>query len=339
MNSADLVSDPAELTVLYRGPLSSCNYGCGYCPFAKRVETPEERAADAAALARLMDWVANVGERRIVRVFFTPWGEALHHARYRQAIVELSRMPHVRQVAVQTNLAGSVAWLARADVAAVAIWATYHPSQVRRERFLARSAAVQDLGVAHSVGVVGARNAIEEIAAMRAQLPPEIPMWVNAFSMRGGAVDPGYYTAADIARLHAVDPLFEVGLAPLVTAGRSCRTGESVISVDGAGGVRRCHFDHRVLGNLWRDELDSILAARPCRRPTCDCHIGYVHLSDLRAERVYGEGLLARIPLASQRAPEQAQLLLARARLLQSPAAPSGVTTAELSAEAPAHRH
>ena len=25
-----------NLSILYRGPLSSCNYACGYCPFAKR---------------------------------------------------------------------------------------------------------------------------------------------------------------------------------------------------------------------------------------------------------------------------------------------------------------
>ena len=27
------------LSLMYRGPLASCNYGCGYCPFAKHHET------------------------------------------------------------------------------------------------------------------------------------------------------------------------------------------------------------------------------------------------------------------------------------------------------------
>jgi hypothetical protein len=39
-----------KLSILYRGPLSSCNYGCDYCPFAKRVETSAEREADRRAL-------------------------------------------------------------------------------------------------------------------------------------------------------------------------------------------------------------------------------------------------------------------------------------------------
>ena len=36
--------------VLYRGPLSSCNYGCVYCPFAKKNEAYAELAGDRAAL-------------------------------------------------------------------------------------------------------------------------------------------------------------------------------------------------------------------------------------------------------------------------------------------------
>ena len=43
------------LNILYRGPLSSCNYGCEYCPFAKHVETAAELAEDRRDLERLMD--------------------------------------------------------------------------------------------------------------------------------------------------------------------------------------------------------------------------------------------------------------------------------------------
>src|SRR5439155_13329710 len=46
------------LSLLYRGPLSSCNYDCGYCPFAKRRETAAELARDRTALGRFVDWVA-----------------------------------------------------------------------------------------------------------------------------------------------------------------------------------------------------------------------------------------------------------------------------------------
>ena len=64
------------LSILYRGPLASCNYGCGYCPFAKRHDTREALARDYAALARFIDWIeARPADR--FKVLFTPWGEAL----------------------------------------------------------------------------------------------------------------------------------------------------------------------------------------------------------------------------------------------------------------------
>ena len=46
-----------ELSILYRGPLASCDYDCGYCPFAKRRDSPETLRADRAALERFVAWV------------------------------------------------------------------------------------------------------------------------------------------------------------------------------------------------------------------------------------------------------------------------------------------
>ena len=45
-----------DLHLNFRGPLSSCNYDCDYCPFAKHVSSREELAADRLALARFVDW-------------------------------------------------------------------------------------------------------------------------------------------------------------------------------------------------------------------------------------------------------------------------------------------
>ena len=43
-----------NLTILYRGPLSSCNYSCNYCPFAKTKNTKAELAADTEKLNRFV---------------------------------------------------------------------------------------------------------------------------------------------------------------------------------------------------------------------------------------------------------------------------------------------
>lgn len=285
-----------HLTVLYRGLLGSCNYGCGYCPFAKHTETAEEHAADAAALTRFVDWAT--AQPFKLSVFFTPWGEALVRARYQAAVVRLSEMRHVRQVAIQTNLSGKLGFLAEASREKVGLWCTYHPGEVSRERFLARCAELDALGVRYSVGVVGKKSHFDEIAALRSALPPQVYLWVNAFS-QGPRKLAAYYSAEDLAFLQSIDPLFEVNTRHYPTRGMACRTGETVISVDGDGTVHRCHFVPRKLGNIYQTDVRELLAPRPCPRPTCECHIGYVHLPELEAEQVYGAGLLARIPEGS----------------------------------------
>lgn len=283
-----------HLSILYRGPLASCNYGCTYCPFAKRAETPAERDADSAALERFSSWVHQAPLD--LSVLFTPWGEALHQNRYRAAMVAFSHLSHVRRVAAQTNLAGNPSWLSEANLERVALWTTYHPSEISQQRFLHRCSQLDDLGVRYSVGIVGAPWLVDEAEALRRALPAEVPMWVNAYSVDGGSVRPGTYDTDTISRYRAVDPLFEVGLLHLRTRGRACGAGHSAISVDGAGAVRRCHLTREVLGNLYAQPLDDLLAPRTCPRGSCPCHIGYVHLTELDAPSVYGEGLLERIP-------------------------------------------
>lgn len=281
------------ISVLYRGPLSSCNYGCPYCPFAKRTETPAEHEADAAALARFEDWVA--AQSCMVSVFFTPWGEALIWPRYQQTLTRLSRLPNTRQLAIQTNLSGRLTWLAGVDTTKIGLWATYHPGEVTRERFLAKCARLDALGVRYSVGVVGKKSHFPDIELMRQALPAHVYLWVNAYSY-GPRKRQGYYSPTDLAFLNDIDPLFEVNTRHYPTRGRECAAGETVISVDGDGTAYRCHFVSRPIGNIYAQPLAEILGPRPCTRHSCECHIGYVHLPELHAQDVYGAGLLARIP-------------------------------------------
>lgn len=72
--------------------------------------------------------------------------------------------------------------------------------------------------------------------------------------------------------------------------------GESVISVDGEGTVRRCHFVKAELGNLYDGSYRRALGPRACPLAVCDCHIGYVHLESLPLYDVFAGGVLERIP-------------------------------------------
>lgn len=280
-----------DLSILYRGPLSSCNYGCDYCPFAKHSETAEEHARDAAALERFVGWVGARPPADRIGVLFTPWGEALIRRRYQRALAALSQMPAVVKVAIQTNLSCRLDWVEQCDKSRLALWATYHPTQVERGRFLAKCQELVQRGVRFSVGVVGLKEHAEEIAALRAALPPQIYLWINAYKRVAG-----YYAPEELANFTAIDPLFPLNTRYHPSQGRSCRAGSSVISVDGDGTMRRCHFIKTPIGNLYDPNFAAALAERPCTNATCGCHIGYVHMDELGLYRVFGSGVLERIP-------------------------------------------
>ncbi|WP_329043407.1 STM4011 family radical SAM protein [Streptomyces sp. NBC_00178] len=287
-----------DLTILYRGPLASCDYDCPYCPFAKRRDSGERLRADRAALERFTAWAAEQSGDRL-SVLFTPWGEALVRSWYRRALVELSRLPHIARVAVQTNLSGRTAWLAEAERDKVALWCTYHPGQTPYERFLGRCRELTALGVRHSVGIVGLREHLAEARRLRAALPSEVYLWVNA-------AEGHTYTDEEAADWTALDPLFPYSRHPHRSAGLPCRTGESVVSVDGDGTVRRCHFVRDELGNLYDGSYRDALGPRGCPRDVCDCHIGYVHLETLPLYDVFAGGVLERIPARPVRMPAPA---------------------------------
>lgn len=279
-----------KLTILYRGPLSSCNYDCWYCPFAKHVESRAEHAADDRALARFLDWV-EAWRDGWISVLFTPWGEALIRRRYQRALARLTHMPHVRKAAIQTNLSCRLDWLDECDLSRLGLWATYHPGQVDRDRFLDKCGQLHGLGARFSVGAVGLKEHADEIEALRRALPEGVYLWVNAFKRR-----PDYYAEQDVARFVAVDPLFEVNNQRHPSRGRACLAGESAISVDGDGTARRCHFIREPIGNLYAEDIRAALRPRPCTAETCGCHIGYVHMPELELYEVFGEGVLERAP-------------------------------------------
>ena len=278
-----------NLSILYRGPLSSCNYACDYCPFAKRKETRQELAHDRERLERFLVWCEQRAQP--LSVLFTPWGEALIRPWYQAALQRLTRLPHVQRAAIQTNLSCPLEWVEGCDKTRLALWATYHPTQSTRPKFLQKCRELRDRGVRFSVGTVGLREHLDEIQALRRELPPEVYLWVNAYKRVSH-----YYSASERDMLAVIDPLFPLNNQRHESLGHACRAGSSVLSVDGDGEVTRCHFIKERLGNLYQQRLEELLHARPCTNDTCGCHIGYVHLERLRLYPVFLGGVLERIP-------------------------------------------
>jgi MoaA/NifB/PqqE/SkfB family radical SAM enzyme len=276
-------------SILYRGPLSSCNYSCTYCPFAKTKNTKAELADDAARLQRFVDWVATRQEQ--IGILFTPWGEGLIRKAYQKAMTRLSHLPHVRRVSIQTNLSGSLNWMAQVNRARFALWTTFHPSQITLDKFVARCWQLEALGIRYSVGLVALKEDLSYLEALRAHLPAHRYVWANAYKR----VEQ-YYTPAEIAQIERVDPLFSYNNQYHPSLNQSCQAGQTAFTVDGAGDVRRCHFIDDVLGNIYTQDIAQVLRPRLCSNATCGCYIGYVHLDRLKLYERYKTGILERIP-------------------------------------------
>ena len=280
---------PGRLSILWRGPLDSCNYSCGYCPFAKRPVRADNLAEDRAALERFVDWVESA-EHPLLDLLFTPWGEALVHRHYREALVRLSRCPRVGRVAIQTNGSALGSWVAEADPGRLGFWTTFHPGEADPGVFAGRIHAVVRQGFRVSVGGVASTATIAALEDLHQRLPAGVVRWLNPRR-------PGPPLTGDLLdRCRRIDPWFDHGLVVHASRGRTCATGADVVSIDGSGDVRRCHFVDEILGNIYEAGWQRILRRRTCPRAGCDCYIGYVHLDHLDLRRVYGAGVLERIP-------------------------------------------
>jgi MoaA/NifB/PqqE/SkfB family radical SAM enzyme len=284
-----------KLDILYRGPLASCNYGCEYCPFAKRKDDRAALDRDRAAWERFEAWLAARPATDSIGVLVTPWGEAMIRRWYQDGFARLSQLPQIARVAAQTNLSGALDWLARANTERVALWCTYHPEWTSHAQFVAKCRQLDEAGVRYSVGVVGQREHHAAAVAMRAALPESTYVWINAVKALG-------YTADERATWRAIDPLFELNTQRYASLGRACGAGERAITVDGDGTMRRCHFIAEPIGNLYDDDWQRALAPRTCSQVDCHCHIGYVHLDHLELDKVFAGGLLERIPVPEARA-------------------------------------
>jgi hypothetical protein len=161
-------------------PLSSCNYACGYCPFAKRTEARAELDHDRACLERFVGWVrARTGDR--IGVLFTPWGVKALVPVVSAGARRTAQMPNVSKAAIQTNVSCKLDWVEGCDKAKLALWCTFHPGETTRERFLAKCRGVARARRAFQRRCGGVREHLADVRALRAELPPDVYLWVNAY--------------------------------------------------------------------------------------------------------------------------------------------------------------
>ena len=109
----------------------------------------------------------------------------------------------MKRVVSQTNLTCGLDWVQSANRETFALWCTYPPIQTSRAEFLASRHRLAGWGIRSSVGVVGLRTNLEEIEALRANLPDGIYLWVNADKKSSPPL-----SDAELDRLTTVDAFF-----------------------------------------------------------------------------------------------------------------------------------
>ena len=275
-------------TIYYRGFIKSCNYRCSYCAFAKRSGSLSELQRETDGLRRFYEKICR--QKEPVQIFFLPYGEGLIHSVYQEAIADLSALPQVQAVGIQTNLSlEPESFLQilrqRGNAAKVRLWATYHAEMTTRAGFVAK---VKRLAaeVAIAAGMVATPEKEEEIRALRAELPPQIYLWLNAMDRRKAA-----FSQPVIERLREVDPMFGYEFAPYRDRAA------------GGKGFSRClaanqqYLDKGILRAscfFQKGEKSQNPACHNHRR--CDCYLGYSNFIGNPSASFFGENRVFRIP-------------------------------------------
>ncbi len=275
-----------SLTLLYRGSLSSCNYACEYCPFGKTAFDVEALKADSLELERFVNHIEQ-GQYADLSLMFIPWGEALIHKHYQQAMIRLSRVFAIRTVVTQTSLTVRPDWLRDSHAEKIAFWCTFHPTQTTLDAFLSRLDVLNVRSIRYSVGIVGRDDFYDVGLQLRKKLPPHVALWVNPLDD-----DIDAYTPDRIKQWSQIDPVFSHTAKKRLTKDTKCRCGTSVFTVSGNGDMRRCPFVNEIIGNLYENEIPTI--TEHCPNEQCNCYIGYAHWESDSFRDMYGDNILVR---------------------------------------------
>ena len=262
----------------YRGSLKSCNYTCGYCPFSKKQETLRQLRQDKEALLRFTRQFQKRGLGGAVLI--APYGEALIHDYYWEALGALSGNPRVEAAGAQSNFSFPVDQMLDiyhrhgGDLKKLRLWGPFHPEMSSVEQFTATCRRLSDRGVLYCAGAVGVPDHLDVLWQARRELPEDVYFWINKMDGPGRR-----YTQEEIYAFTQIDPYFDLELMHHRADGRLCGDNRFV-EADGA--MRRCNLSRAVVGNFYDPDCgESATDGQPpaedraCGRKRCGCYLAY----------------------------------------------------------------
>ncbi|MCL2399521.1 MAG: STM4011 family radical SAM protein [Defluviitaleaceae bacterium] len=253
----------------YRGELRSCNYHCKYCPFANSFSR-RDITNDSITLFRFCHRAIELG---VEEVIFTPYGEAMIHTYYWDAMEVLSGL---HRIGCQTNLSfDTESFVSQVGnfKEKIGLWCTFHPAQVSIEAFLKKCHYLWDNGIYISTGAVGIPQNLEILRELRLKLNKDIYFWINAKA--------GYsYNHSEHDAFLKIDPYFQDQFPKANSL--LCTAGRTGLYVEADGSAYACHLSRVRLGNIY-EELPSGSA---CKAKTCNCYLAYTHRQDMGKKSV-----------------------------------------------------
>lgn len=294
----------------YRGYISSCNYTCDYCPFAKKKYSHIEIQKDKQSLQNFFDFIQKTIFNSTISIFFTPYGEGMIHEYYMDYLVKFAQLEKIKYVSIQTNLSFDHKFLLsklqekEISLDKIKLWASFHSTMVSVEEF-GKKANYLHKYLDISVGIVAIPGAIDKILELKQKLDPKIYLWIN-----GLARQKGKYSSEDIRALKHIDPLFEYELnnirlkstntnkilSPSTKLYDECSASRSRFFIEANGDVMPCHVNRKILYNIYHGEEQSFNHKFTCTRKLCDCYLAYSNLEKTKLENFFGELLPVRIP-------------------------------------------
>lgn len=300
----------------YRGYLTACNYACNYCPFAKKNCTEQDLMKDQKGLERFFCYVKEKSFDGQITLLITPYGEAMIHEYYMDALIAFAQLQRVKSISIQTNLSFDIdrfigkVQKSGVEKSKIKFWATFHPTMVSVAAF-ADNVRMLAAHFELCVGMVAIRRELEAIGALRELLPEHIYFWINAQA--------GYktrYSKNEIETLKKIDPCFENEFPinrkskslPLLEEDigteeknstnvlSSCNAGRSSFLVEVNGAVRACHENRTVLFNIYSKEDKQCRSEFSCQQKNCDCYLAYSNLHEVKMKHFFGDQLAIRIP-------------------------------------------
>lgn len=260
----------------YRGALKSCNYGCYYCPFAKRASSERELEKDKALLLKFCNYIIDNTFEIPITLLFTPYGEALLHDYYIDAFAMLSRCANIAKVSCQTNLSFDAEHFidrideGGGDLSKIALWSTFHPTETRADIFLSKLHYLCRY-IILSAGAVADPSSISDIVDMANNMPEGVYFWLNKMAKMGRR-----YTEEELKIFKGLYPLFQLELSRFKADIDRCAGGSESLFIDEAGGCYACNMSGIKLGSIY----SGYTKPNDCKG-RCDCFLAYSNRDDI----------------------------------------------------------